>query len=161
VIALRRRAWLWMMALALMVVAFTVGAQEAVTPEELGLSLTPAGLFRGAVAVIVSLLVGYARGIKIQTDKNSERIDGLTRLFEMEARQRLSEFALLRETLPQVYFSKAEHREHEAERARSTAEHRERVERELRDMSEALRQMMLRLGDLQRPSHRRSDDPAT
>lgn len=156
----RCRACFWAMAACLLVVAFTVGAQESATPNELGLSLTPAGLFRGAVAVIVSLLVGYAKGIKNQADKNSDKIEALGRLFELEGRQRLQEFALLRETLPQTYFSKAEHREHEANIARQTAEHRERVERELRDMADVLRQMQVRMGELQRPSHRRSDDPS-
>jgi hypothetical protein len=147
------------MAACLLVIAFTVAAQEPMRPEELGLALTPAGLFRGAVAIIVSLLVGYAKGIKNQTDKNSEDLKALGKLHENEARQRLTELALLRETLPQVYFSKSEHREHEAVVARETAEHRARVERELREMSEVMRQVMLRLGDMQRPAHRRSDDP--
>jgi hypothetical protein len=149
------------MAVCLLVMAFTVAAQEPMSPDELGLSLTPAGLFRGAVAVIVSLLVGYAKGIKGQADKNSEKIDAVAKMVEAETRQRLQEVLLLREILPQTYFSKAEHREHEAMQARQTAEHRERVERELREMSDTMRNVMLRMGDLQRPFHRRSDDGPT
>jgi hypothetical protein len=142
-----------------LMVALVLVAGGVMAQESLGsIDLTPSGLWRWSMSIALAMGFGYIRGIKITTIDHAAKIEGLTKMLEIEGRQRLTELAILRETLPQTYWSKLEHREYEERQMRHTAEHRDRVETSLRDMTNSLQHVSNRLDALHRPEHRRSDD---